>query len=1158
MSKTWGLVANVCFLLLPLAGACYGGYLLWRDVNRKLIQINQQPVGQVDRTERIVQRQIASRNIWEQATAGLSLYPGDKIRTGDNSAVRIALRSGDVIDMGANSFITLELTKEGSYIQVERGVVIPIVSTGALSLDTSRSTAFGEEPPDFFTDFSGLEFGSSGQNSVMISTIRPTVGLSFSNMDFSSDAQFSPNGDGEKDIIRVYLNVPNEEGIDKWELFVGDSTGVVWRAYGGTQVPPRWIDFDGKDDRGQTLPEGTYQLRFQVQYRDGYIAGSLSPYLVLDLSPPTATVATEYPVFSPNNDGRKDTMIFAQTSSQEGNWVGEIRPVDGSPEERPVRTFRFAGGLPPLFPWNGMTDSGAPAPDGDYIYQVFSTDQAGNTGYSEPVRFTLSTIQTPVQIATDYPAFSPGTLGGRDTLNILPEVEVNQDISSWKVGIQNREGETVKTFEGSGPVPAQLTWDGLTTTGGQAPDGSYTTDIHIVYNNGNEPTAKTGPFLIDTVHPQGEYSIPYTVFSPNGDGLKDTVPFNVQTEGNDRWIGAIQDVQGNTVRSWTWIGAAPEVVWDGRDSQGKMLPDGDYLWTLSSTDEAGNSNRSTPGVLRLETFDTPVSLALSTQDFSPAAEGERGTLRLYPYIGVNHGIDDWKISIRDGGGLTVWSQSGQGEIPPEVRWNGNTSEGVRTPDGTYRAEIQVRYEMGNEPAARSLHFLLETVPPWAEVSTDFTLFSPNGDGLKDYLLINTETRGDDPWRAVIRDTLGQEIYSWTWKGPAKRVVWDGMDFQGQRAPDGTYQFSLSSTDRAGNHTEKTLDHIVLDARIPTAIVSSSAGVIAPRNGYTIRLETGASIRQDIDGWWLELRDPNGRLFRRFPEGEETVPFPASIPWDGMDAQGQVVEGWYAPNLCVIYDKGDVVTADAPRIAVDKSGPSLRVSISPEYFSPDGDGEDDQLIISLEAKDVSPIATWSFEIREPPPSNAVFYSMEGRGSPELRSVWNGRSNRGELVQSATDYPYSFTATDILGNSSTTGGKIGVDVLVIREGDRLRINVPSIVFRADQADFVGLPAEVVENNNRILRRIAQILNKFPTYRVQVEGHANPVSGTAEEENTQLQPLSERRAQATVDFLVNFGVDRRRLSAVGMGGKRPVVPAADRNDWWKNRRVEFILLK
>jgi outer membrane protein OmpA-like peptidoglycan-associated protein len=86
----------------------------------------------------------------------------------------------------------------------------------------------------------------------------------------------------------------------------------------------------------------------------------------------------------------------------------------------------------------------------------------------------------------------------------------------------------------------------------------------------------------------------------------------------------------------------------------------------------------------------------------------------------------------------------------------------------------------------------------------------------------------------------------------------------------------------------------------------------------------------------------------------------------------------------------------------------------------------------------------------------------------------------------------------------------------------------------------------------------LNKFKDYKVKVEGHANPVTRTAKEETEELQPLSEARAKAIVDKLIEFGVDKNRLTYVGMGGTRPVVKYEDRDNWWKNRRVEFILIK
>jgi flagellar motor protein MotB len=220
--------------------------------------------------------------------------------------------------------------------------------------------------------------------------------------------------------------------------------------------------------------------------------------------------------------------------------------------------------------------------------------------------------------------------------------------------------------------------------------------------------------------------------------------------------------------------------------------------------------------------------------------------------------------------------------------------------------------------------------------------------------------------------------------------------------------------------------------------------------------------------------------------------------------------------------------------------------------------DDELFIHLSARDASPIAEWSLEIHETEGTSQLFYRIGGRGSPSDRIIWDGRSSRGELVQGASDYEYIYTASDALGNSSTIRGIIGTDVLVIRDGDILRIQIPSITFRAYYADFIGIPQDRLENNIRVLRRVAEILNRFRDYRITVEGHANPVLGTAREETETLMPLSLARAEFTIEQLGGYGVSRNRLSPIGRGGTINVANPQDQANSWKNRRVEFLLIR
>ena len=76
--------------------------------------------------------------------------------------------------------------------------------------------------------------------------------------------------------------------------------------------------------------------------------------------------------------------------------------------------------------------------------------------------------------------------------------------------------------------------------------------------------------------------------------------------------------------------------------------------------------------------------------------------------------------------------------------------------------------------------------------------------------------------------------------------------------------------------------------------------------------------------------------------------------------------------------------------------------------------------------------------------------------------------------------------------------------------------------------------------------------------VQGYANNVSGTEKENREELIPLSQARADFVVEELVKRGIDRASLTAEGKGGANPIASRRDRANWWKNRRIEFIIRK
>ena len=103
----------------------------------------------------------------------------------------------------------------------------------------------------------------------------------------------------------------------------------------------------------------------------------------------------------------------------------------------------------------------------------------------------------------------------------------------------------------------------------------------------------------------------------------------------------------------------------------------------------------------------------------------------------------------------------------------------------------------------------------------------------------------------------------------------------------------------------------------------------------------------------------------------------------------------------------------------------------------------------------------------------------------------------------------------------------------------------------AQFAKGKADLTDDSKIALHDLAKVMKQNPELRLRIEGHTS-VEGDAAVN----QKLSEARAQAAVEFLVNKeGIDASRLEAVGKGSselKDPENPTYD-----VNRRTEFEIL-
>jgi outer membrane protein OmpA-like peptidoglycan-associated protein len=88
---------------------------------------------------------------------------------------------------------------------------------------------------------------------------------------------------------------------------------------------------------------------------------------------------------------------------------------------------------------------------------------------------------------------------------------------------------------------------------------------------------------------------------------------------------------------------------------------------------------------------------------------------------------------------------------------------------------------------------------------------------------------------------------------------------------------------------------------------------------------------------------------------------------------------------------------------------------------------------------------------------------------------------------------------------------------------------------------------------LDQIATVLVEYPELKVRIEGHTDN-SGRDE---TNLA-LSQKRAEAVMEALVQRGVAGERLTALGIGEARPIASNESQAGRSQNRRVEIYVLE
>ena len=190
---------------------------------------------------------------------------------------------------------------------------------------------------------------------------------------------FSPNGDGVRDATRIGFDLSEPASVT---FMVVDAEGTeVRRIFEDRRLAgdaKHRFDWDGRDDEGNLVQDGTYRMRV-VRRDESRVIESVKEIKV-DRKPPRVTLLSAEPsVITTGLPGEApEVRVRYQGPKNKAPVFRVFRTGEGEP--RVVRRFR--GNRRRTGVWDGEVSAGPeqtePAPEGDYAFTVAVRDRAGN------------------------------------------------------------------------------------------------------------------------------------------------------------------------------------------------------------------------------------------------------------------------------------------------------------------------------------------------------------------------------------------------------------------------------------------------------------------------------------------------------------------------------------------------------------------------------------------------------------------------------------------------------------------------------------------------------------------------------------------------------------------------------------------------------------